>query len=142
TRERVPLEWAGTQNNLGNTLTYLGERESGTQHLTEAVAAFRAALLERTRERVPLDWAATLMNLGSALTNLAERTHDTKVLCEALRNHINAWQLLSRAAPLYALGAAASAQNDVPTIINQSAGTAPQCLQAYSAVLDQMAVPH
>ena len=28
-RERVPLEWAATQMNLGNALKVLGERESG-----------------------------------------------------------------------------------------------------------------
>ena len=39
--------------NLGNALWRLGERESGTAHLDEAVAAYRAALEERTRERVP-----------------------------------------------------------------------------------------
>jgi tetratricopeptide (TPR) repeat protein len=54
TRERVPLDWAVTQNNLGNALALLGERESGTARLEEAVAAYRAALEERTRERVPL----------------------------------------------------------------------------------------
>ena len=56
-----------TQNNLGNALGSLGERESGTARLEEAVAAFRAALTEWTRERVPLDWARTQNNLGSAL---------------------------------------------------------------------------
>ena len=56
-----------TQNNLGNVLSRLGERESGTERLVEAVAAFRAVLEERTRERVPLDWAMTQNNLGSAL---------------------------------------------------------------------------
>ena len=45
----------------------LGERESGTARLEEAVAAYRAALEERTRERVPLDWATTQNNLGIAL---------------------------------------------------------------------------
>ena len=45
----------------------LGERETGTARLEEAVAAYRAALEERTRERVPLDWAATQNNLGLAL---------------------------------------------------------------------------
>ena len=59
TRERVPLDWAMTQNNLGNALRTLGERESGTARLEEAVAAYRAALEERTRDRVPLDWAMT-----------------------------------------------------------------------------------
>ena len=28
TRERVPLQWAGAQNNLGNALWRLGEREN------------------------------------------------------------------------------------------------------------------
>jgi hypothetical protein len=37
----------------------LGERESGTARLEEAVAACRAALKEMTRARVPLDWAIT-----------------------------------------------------------------------------------
>ena len=33
TRERVPLQWATTQNNLGIALRILGERESGTARL-------------------------------------------------------------------------------------------------------------
>jgi exonuclease VII small subunit len=44
TRERVPLAWATTQNNLGNALRSLGERESGTKRLEAAVKAFQAAL--------------------------------------------------------------------------------------------------
>jgi len=49
---------------IGNALQTLGERESGTARLVEAVAACRAALKEHTRERVPLDWATTQSNLG------------------------------------------------------------------------------
>ena len=40
TRDRVPLDWASTQNNLGYALRELGEREGGTARLEEAVAAF------------------------------------------------------------------------------------------------------
>ena len=36
TRERDPLGWAATQNNLGVMLATLGERESGTARLEEA----------------------------------------------------------------------------------------------------------
>jgi hypothetical protein len=43
-----------TQNNLGNALSRLGERELGTARLEEAISAYRDALLERTRDRVPL----------------------------------------------------------------------------------------
>ena len=42
-RERVPRDWAMIQNNLGNALSRLGERESGTAKLDEAVAAYREA---------------------------------------------------------------------------------------------------
>jgi hypothetical protein len=42
-RDRVPLDWAMTQNNLGIALEALGEREPGTAHLLEAVSAYRAA---------------------------------------------------------------------------------------------------
>jgi hypothetical protein len=62
-----------TQNNLGGALERLGERESGTARLDEAVAAYHEALKERTRERVPNDWAETQKNLESALRLLKER---------------------------------------------------------------------
>ena len=74
TRERVPLQWAMTQYNLGAALTSLGERESGTGRLEDAVVAYRAALSEFARERVPLQWEATQKNLDRALKALADRT--------------------------------------------------------------------
>jgi tetratricopeptide (TPR) repeat protein len=43
-RCKRPYDWATTQNSLANTLLRLGERESGTARLEEAVAAYRAAL--------------------------------------------------------------------------------------------------
>ena len=80
TREKVPLDWAGTQNSLGTALRRLGERESGTESLEAAVAAFREALKEGTREKVPLQWATTQNNLGSALRRLGERESGTERL--------------------------------------------------------------
>ncbi|MFZ0887452.1 MAG: tetratricopeptide repeat protein, partial [Candidatus Binataceae bacterium] len=84
TRERVPLDWAMTQNNLGAALETLGERESGTARLEGAVAAYREALKEWPRERVPLDWAATQNNLGNALWALGARASGTVQLEEAV----------------------------------------------------------
>ena len=83
-RDRVPLDWAMTQNNLGNALLALGERKSGTARLEKAVSAYRAALEEHTRERVPLDWAMTQNNLGAALWALGERESGTARLKEAV----------------------------------------------------------
>src|ERR1700722_6778812 len=78
----------------------LGEREPGTQHLSEAVVAYRAALQEYTQARVPLDWAQTQNNLGLALRDLGKRTNDTNELCEALSDRVSAWQVFSEAAAL------------------------------------------
>ena len=83
-RERVPLEWAMTQHNLGTALLRLGRRESGTTKLEEAVAAFREALQEHTRERVPLKWAMTQNNLGLALLSLGQRESGTAKFEEAV----------------------------------------------------------
>ena len=73
TRDRVPLNWAATQNNLGNVLLALGERETGTERLEQAVVAYRAALKEYTRDQVPRHWATTRNNLSNALLALRER---------------------------------------------------------------------
>lgn len=51
----------------------LGERESSTARLEEAVSAYREALKKYTRERVPLNWAGTQRNLESAENTLAAR---------------------------------------------------------------------
>ena len=72
------------QSNLGAALLALGERESGTARLEEAVAAYRAALEELTRDRVPLDWATTQMNLGIAHETLGERESGTARLEQAV----------------------------------------------------------
>jgi hypothetical protein len=45
-RQGATLDWAAAQNDLGNALQSLGERENGTARLEEAVAAYRAALEE------------------------------------------------------------------------------------------------
>jgi hypothetical protein len=73
-----------TQMNLGNALLALGQRETGTARLEQAVEAYRAALTEFTQDRVPLDWANTLGNEGVALLTLAERTGDPARARQAL----------------------------------------------------------
>lgn len=40
----MPRDWAVAQNNLGIVLFRLGERESGTGKLEEAIAAYREEL--------------------------------------------------------------------------------------------------
>ena len=76
--------WALTENNLGVALQKLGERESGTQHLEQAVQASRAALIVFTNQREPLDWAMAQNNLGSALATLGKRESGTRHLQDAV----------------------------------------------------------
>jgi tetratricopeptide (TPR) repeat protein len=96
-RERMPLDWAMTQNNLGIALAKLGEREDSTRRLEEAVTAYREALKERTRERVPLDWAMTQTNLGTALWALGKREGGTGRLEEARVAIGRAWDVYQEA---------------------------------------------
>ena len=84
TQDRVPLDWAMTQNNLGAALRTLGEREGSAARLEDAVQAYRAALEEWTRERVPLDWAMSYGNQGVTLRLLADLRQDEGLAQQAL----------------------------------------------------------
>ena len=140
TRERVPLDWAKTQTNLGAALATLGERESGTARLEQAVAAYRAALEERTRERVPLDWAKTQINLGNALLTLGERESGTARLEQAVAAYRAALEERTRErVPLDW----AMTQNNLGTALQtlgeRESGTArlEQAVAAYRAALEE-----
>ena len=74
----------------------LGERESGTAKLEEAVAAHRDALKEITRERAPLQWATAQSLLGKALQSLGERESGTAKLEEAVAAHRDALKEITR----------------------------------------------
>src|SRR6266511_2508691 len=91
-----PDERGMAQDNLGTALSTLGERESGTARLEEAVAAYRDALKECTRERVPLQWAMTQNNLGLALWTLGERESGTARLEEAVAAYRDALKECTR----------------------------------------------
>ena len=70
TRNDLPQDWAGTQNNLGLVLTDLGARQEGPEglrRLNEAVEAYRLALTVITREHLPQQWAMTQDSLGLVL---------------------------------------------------------------------------
>ena len=71
TRERFPLDWAKTQNNLGLAYTNLASVRDKEVNLSKAIQSCKDALLELTHERFPLDWAMTQNNLGNAYGDLA-----------------------------------------------------------------------
>lgn len=83
-RTQRPHDWATTQHHLGQALGALGQRQRGTWHLQQAIAALQAALSVRSRDHTPLDWAATQNSLGNTLGVLAQRCADTEKLEQAV----------------------------------------------------------
>jgi exonuclease VII small subunit len=69
----VPLHWAMTQNNLGGALRTLGERESGTARLEEAIAAYRAAIKVLHQCEATYYHETTQENLAEAEAEVASR---------------------------------------------------------------------
>ena len=77
TREQLPQDWAGTQNNLGITLDDLAGRSEGPQaaaYLKQAVPPFAVRCRLTPASNCPQDWAMTQNNLGNALDDLAGRS--------------------------------------------------------------------
>ena len=69
----MPCLGAATQNNLGLALWRLGQQESGTEKLEEAVAAYREALKEWTREAAPRWHDIAQQNLTRCLALIEQR---------------------------------------------------------------------
>ncbi len=69
TSEGDPVNWAGTQNNLGVAYDDLpgGDREA---NLRRAIECYEAALQVYTREAFPVQWAMAQNNLGVAYRQL------------------------------------------------------------------------
>ncbi|MBD2213513.1 CHAT domain-containing protein [Nostoc linckia FACHB-104] len=68
TRDRFPIDWAMTQNNLGIAYSKRIKGEKA-ENLEQAIQSYQLALLEYTRDRFPIDWATTQNNLGIAYCN-------------------------------------------------------------------------
>ncbi len=90
TRDGAPLQWAVTQNNLGNVHLILGERESSPVRLEQAVDAYTQALEVYTCEDAPFQWAMTQNNLGNALRTLGERESGRDRLEQAIAAYTQA----------------------------------------------------
>ena len=142
TRERVPLDWAAAQNNLGGALAVLGQHENSTERLKQAVAAYNAALEEYTRDRVPLNWAATQNNLGAALATLAvlgQHENSTERLKQAVAAYKAALEEYTREhMPLNWAKVQNNLGNALTTLGERESGTErlEQAVNAYKAALE------
>ena len=74
TRERVPLQWAITQTNLGNALARLGDRTGEVLKLKEAREAIEAAfgmLMEAGQEQHRANFEDCLSEIDRKIVELA-----------------------------------------------------------------------
>jgi hypothetical protein len=77
----MPLRWplAATQNNLGMALWTLGERESGTARLEEAVSAWELCL-SVVESAWPAEWVQELRSRrDEVVAEVAQRKSKTSV---------------------------------------------------------------
>lgn len=92
TRESLPMDmdWAMTQNNMGNALSQLQSRtgeEESVRLLSEAIEAYKAALTVITINNLPQLWAMIQNNIGNALLEQGKLTvgeESTSLLVDAV----------------------------------------------------------
>jgi uncharacterized caspase-like protein len=97
-RDERPLDWAKTQNNLGNTLQIIGKREPGVEKLEAAIAAYRLALKATSRKADAKMWAQMQNNLGVALAELGDKANRLPYLNQAVFAYDLALDVRTRAA--------------------------------------------
>ena len=69
TEADFPIDWAMTQNNLGNAYRNQPTGDRG-ENLRRAIACYEAALRVYTEADFPTAWAMTQNNLGAAYADL------------------------------------------------------------------------
>ncbi|WP_341525801.1 CHAT domain-containing tetratricopeptide repeat protein [Nostoc sp. UHCC 0302] len=136
TRSAFPVDWAMTQNNLGNAY---GDRilRERAENIESAIAAYSAALEVRTRSAFPVDWAMTQNNLGNAYGDriLGERAENIE---SAIAAYSAALEVRTRSAfPVDW----AMTQNNLGTayrnrILGERAENIESAIAAYSAALE------
>jgi tetratricopeptide (TPR) repeat protein len=89
-RQQSPVEWAQTQNHLGNILAAQGQQHHDEALFAKAIAAFESALEVLDQEANPADWAATQYNLGTAAQAAGRQESDSKLLKQAVDAYTNA----------------------------------------------------
>jgi tetratricopeptide (TPR) repeat protein len=89
-RQRSPLQWAQTQNHLGNVLAAQGQQHRDETLYAKAIAAFESALEVLDQEETPADWAATQYNLATAAQAVGRQESNSKYLKQATDAYTNA----------------------------------------------------
>jgi tetratricopeptide (TPR) repeat protein len=95
-RRQAPVEWARTQNDLGNVLAAQAQQFRDEAMYRKAMAAFGLALEVLSKEKTPIDWATTQSNLGTAAQAVGRQQNDPKLLKQAVDAYTSALLVWNR----------------------------------------------
>jgi tetratricopeptide (TPR) repeat protein len=95
--DRTPKNWAGANNNLGNTKRHLAPRTECINLLTEALDCYEESLKVWSRSRSPLLWAMAKDNIGIVHASIGGREVSQGRLIEAIRAFQEALRVRRRA---------------------------------------------
>lgn len=90
TPDRLPMAYAGAQNNLGIAYVTLARVEDKEENCRKAIEAYREALHIYTLWHSPVSYAATRYNMGVAYAAMAESENTSRV--ENCRKAIRAYE--------------------------------------------------
>ena len=96
TLDRFPMDYAMTQNNLGNAYSTLAEVEAKAENCKKAIKAYEEALKVRTLDRFPMDYAMTQNNLGTAYSTLAEVEAKAENCKKAIKSYEEALKVYTK----------------------------------------------
>ncbi|NKB60633.1 MAG: tetratricopeptide repeat protein [Gammaproteobacteria bacterium] len=95
-KETQPDNWATTKQQLGNVQGILGQRQSGTRNLENAILTLRESLQVRDRRTAPLLWGEAQNSLGTALGILGHRQRDEQMLTQCITAFESALEVRTR----------------------------------------------
>lgn len=139
-RKTMPLEWGRNQHNLGNALQSLGEIETDSAALEEAVETYREALKERTLDRAPIAFAETQKSLGNTLKSLGDRETGTARLQQSLDAFEAALNVSRRHKDPYLWATATKNQADILVAVGRRESAPRRFEQAISMYQDSLQV--
>jgi tetratricopeptide (TPR) repeat protein len=87
TFEGEPLAWAQAKQGLGDALDYLGDVNSDSQYLRQAIDTYNDCFKVYKRDQLPGQWAETKYGLGNALADLGQLGPGVNYLEQAVQNY-------------------------------------------------------
>jgi tetratricopeptide (TPR) repeat protein len=97
--EDDPIDWAQAKQGLGNALVQLGNNNSESSDLNEAIAAYGDCLKVYKSDQEPVLWAEAKFGIGTALASLGEQGSGLKYLQQAVQMYREALAVLPEDSP-------------------------------------------